>query len=290
MDFEIISPKTKDELLIAIAESQDRSFRFGAGYTDLINQCKNQITEDLTIINIAQIQEESFRIISENDNNYELGTLVTASDIVNNPSIRKEFPVLHQAASSVASIQIRNIATIGGNICNASPSADMSGALVALQARCQILNANGDTREEPLVSFIRGVRRTSLQKNEILKSIRIPKNNFSVLQSGFEKLGTRRSMEISIVFLGYHFQLSENDIIEKAGISCGAVAPVIPFADTACEFIQGKQVNALSDTEKEEFAKKVLEYASPISDIRASAWYRKEVLYNISKGIFERNG
>ncbi len=93
-------------------------------------------------------------------------------------------------------------------------------------------------------------------------------------------------MEISIVYLGYHFQLSENGIIEKAGVSCGAVAPVIPFADAACEFIQGKQINTLSDTEKEIFAKKILEYASPISDIRASAWYRKEVLFNISKELF----
>ena len=58
-------------------------------------------------------------------------------------------------------------------------------------------------------------------------------------------------MEISIVSLGYHFQLSESGIIEKAGVSCGAVAPVIPFADTACEFIQGKQLDTLNDTEKE---------------------------------------
>lgn len=287
MDFEVISPKTKAELLTAVAENQDRNFRFGAGYTDLINQLKNQPHEDLTIINIAQIQEESFRKISETDNHYELGTLVTASDIVFNSAIQKEFPVLHQAASSVASIQIRNTATIGGNICNASPSADMSGALVALQANCQILNANGEIREEPLVSFIRGVGQTSLQKNEILKSIHIPKNEFSEIKSDFEKIGTRKSMEISIVFLGYHFQISENGIIEKAGVSCGAVAPTIPFVSTACEFIQGKQIHSLSGNEKEEFAKRVLNYASPISDIRATAWYRNEVLYNISKGIFE---
>jgi CO/xanthine dehydrogenase FAD-binding subunit len=287
MDFEVITPKTKDELLTAIAESQDRSFKFGAGYTDLINQFKDLLDEDLTIINIAQIQEAAFRNITEKDSFFELGTLVTATDIVNNSRIRKEFPVLYQAASSVASIQIRNTATIGGNICNASPSADMSGALVALQARCLIINADGEERQEPLVSFIRGVGKTSLEKNEILKSISIPKNKSSFVKSGFEKVGTRESMEISIVFLGYHLQVSENGIIEKAGISCGAVAPVIPFADAACEFIHGKNVNDINDSEKREFAKIVLEYASPISDIRATAWYRKEVLFNISQTIFE---
>jgi aerobic carbon-monoxide dehydrogenase medium subunit len=287
MDFEVITPKTKGELLAAITENQGKKFKFGAGYTDLINQFKLRPEEDLTIINIAQIREESFRDISEKDGSYELGALVTASDIVNSKMIRKEFPVLHQAASSVASVQIRNTATIGGNICNASPAADMSGALVALQASCHILNAKGEIREEPLVSFIRGVGQTSLGSNEILKSISIPKNTSAILKSGFEKIGTRKSMEISIVFLGYHFQLSGDGIIEKAGISCGAVAPVIPFAGNACDYLRGKPIHELSEFEKEEFANKVLEYASPISDIRASAWYRKEVLYNISKEIFE---
>ena len=287
MDFEVITPKTKGELLAAITENQGRRFRFGAGYTDLINDFKLHPEAGLTVINIAQIQEQSFRAISDKGSCYELGALVTASDIVSNNTIRKEFPVLHQAASSVASVQIRNAATIGGNICNASPAADMSGALVALQASCKILNTKGEIREEPLVSFIRGVGRTSLATNEILKSISIPKNTSSILKSGFEKAGTRKSMEISIVFLGYHFQISKNGVIENAGISCGAVAPVIPFADTACEFMIGKQVDHLNDFEKEEFAKRVLAYATPISDIRASAWYRKEVLFNISKGIFQ---
>ncbi|MFQ5447608.1 MAG: FAD binding domain-containing protein [Desulfobacterales bacterium] len=287
MDFEVITPKTKDELLTAITESQGKKFKFGAGYTDLINQYKLRPEKGLRVINIAQIQDESFRNISGRGGYYELGALVTASDIVDNNAIREEFPVLHQAASSVASVQIRNTATIGGNICNASPAADMSGAFVALRASCQILNAKGETREEPLVSFIRGAGQTSLGKNEILKSIRIPKNTSTVIKSGFEKAGTRKSMEISIVFLGYHFQLSGDGIIEKAGISCGAVAPVIPFAEKACEYVQGKPVHELSNIEKEEFANKILEYASPISDIRASAWYRKEVLYNISKSIFD---
>ena len=94
-------------------------------------------------------------------------------------------------------------------------------------------------------------------------------------------------MEISIVFLGYHFQLSVDGIIEKAGISCGAVAPVIPYAQSACDYLMGKSVQGLNDIEKEEFAKRILEYASPISDIRASAWYRNEVLFNISKSLFD---
>ncbi|MDO8366669.1 MAG: FAD binding domain-containing protein [Saprospiraceae bacterium] len=287
MDFEVVTPHTQSELLGAIAANQGKNFRIGAGYTDLINQFKLRPERDLTVINIAQIREDTFRNISKNDRCIELGALVTASDLLGNDTVRKEFPVLCEAASSVASMQIRNTATIGGNICNASPSADMSGALVALQARCRILNVKGERREEPLVSFIRGPRQTSLEKHEILERIIIPQNTSAVIKSGFEKIGARKSMEISIVFLAYHFQLSESGIIEKAGIACGAVAPVIPFADRACAYIVGKRLNELKDDEKEAFAQKVMEYAAPISDIRASAWYRNEVLYNISKALFE---
>jgi len=136
MDFDVISPQTKDELLTAINDHQGKKFRIGAGYTDLINQLKNQDTEGLTVINMAQIDEPSFSTISQEDGHIEIGTLVTASELIKNDLIKREFPVLHQAAQSVASIQIRNLATVGGNICNVSPSGDMTVALIALEAIC----------------------------------------------------------------------------------------------------------------------------------------------------------
>ncbi|PJB15122.1 MAG: hypothetical protein CO118_05115 [Flavobacteriales bacterium CG_4_9_14_3_um_filter_32_8] len=105
--------------------------------------------------------------------------------------------------------------------------------------------------------------------------------------SGFEKVGSRKSMEISIVSLAYHIQMNNDWKIIDAGVTCGAVAPTIPFTSTACEFLIGKNIHTISESDKEEFAKRVLEYANPISDIRASDWYRKEVLFNISKTIFD---
>lgn len=287
MDFEVVNVTTTDELLKAIAVNQDNNFCFGAGYTDLINQFKHQPVDDLTVINITQLNDPSFNSISEVADSILLGSLSTASDLVNNKLIQNQFPVLYQAALSVASTQIRNAATIGGNICNASPSADMSAALVALQANCNILDSNGKERTESLHSFIRGVRKTSLAKNEILKSVSIPKNTGKNIHSGYIKIGTRNSMEIAIVSLSYHLQSDENYVIQKLGISCGAVAPTIPFTKSASDFLIGKDIRTISTADKEEFAKKVLEYASPISDIRASDWYRKEVLFNICLTIFD---
>jgi CO/xanthine dehydrogenase FAD-binding subunit len=286
MDFEVINTTTSDELLKAIADNQNNNFRIGAGFTDLINQLKKQNTEDLTIINMAQLEDLSYKEIVEEEDELRIGTLATASDIVNNKFIKKEYPVLHQAASKLACTQIRNVATLGGNICNVSPSGDMTAALIALQATCHIVDCNGGERAELLSDFIIGLKKTSLTKQEIIKNITIPKNSGTSIKSGYEKVGSRKSMEIAIVSLGYHLQLDGSGVITSAGVSCGAVAPTIPFAASACDFITGKNINDLSDGDKEEFANKVMEYASPISDVRASEWYRKEVLFNISQTIF----
>ena len=98
MDFEVITPKTKDELLTAIAENQERRFRFGAGFTDLIHQFKHQPNEDLTIINISQLKDDEYRVISEENSFIRIGTLATATDIVDNSYIKDNFPVLGKGA------------------------------------------------------------------------------------------------------------------------------------------------------------------------------------------------
>ncbi|HJN06455.1 MAG TPA: FAD binding domain-containing protein [Bacteroidales bacterium] len=287
MEFDVISPKSTPELLSVIADNQANNFRISAGFTDLIHQIKSIQTKDLILINLAQLDEPNFKQIVENENNIQIGALVTATEIVDDKIIEENFPVLHQAASKLASTQIRNVATVGGNICNVSPSGDMTAALIALKATCIILDCDGSEREEQLSSFIRGLKKTSLTKKEVIKNITIPKNSTHNIKSGFEKIGSRKSMEISIVSLAYHFQMNKDGNVIDAGVACGAVAPTIPFTTSACELLIGKNIYSISDTVKEEFACKVLEYATPISDIRASDWYRKEVLFNISKTIFE---
>ncbi len=242
----------------------------------------------MILINLGQLDDPDFKQIAEKENNIQIGALTTASDIVNNNLIEKNYPVLNQAANKLASTQIRNVATVGGNICNVSPSGDMTAALIALKATCCILDCDGSEREEQLSLFIRGLKKTSLTKREIIKNIKIPKNSTNYIKSGFEKVGSRKSMEISIVSLAYHFQMNKEGIITDAGVSIGAVAPTIPFTTSACEFLIGKYIFSVPNVDKEEFANRVIEYATPISDIRASDWYRKQVLFNISKTIFDK--
>ncbi len=287
MEFNIVNPKTKSELLGAIRK--ENHFRFGAGCTDLLMELKKKPEKDLTVINLSFVKDPLFTGIKKSAKGLRFGAMFTAHKIVVNEEIKNKYHVLHEAAFNLASTQIRQVATLGGNLCTASPSGEMACALVALQAECELMNTSGKSRMVPINDFLIGVRKTALKKNEVLFGVAVPANKKATtnIHSGFIKIGTRRSMECSVVSLSYHVQLDKNGIIIQAGIAIGASAPTIRFAESACEFLIGKKLKTISQEEKERFADKVLSYASPITDIRATAWYRKEVLYNISKSILE---
>jgi CO/xanthine dehydrogenase FAD-binding subunit len=286
MKFNVISPKTKTDLLKAM--KNETYFRFGAGYTDLIPEMKKMEDIGYSIINLAQLNDQTFRNIKRGQDVIRIGTLATAAQIVNDEFIAENFPVLHQAANCLASSQIRQVATVGGNLCTASPSGDISCALVSIQAQCEILSESGNLRLIPIADFFIGPRKTSMKNNEILRSVIVPINvKHHEVHSGFLKVGTRRSMECSVVSLAYHILTDKKAIIHKAGIAIGAVAPTIRYAEEAGNFLLGKNISSIHPDDSELFANEVLKYASPISDLRASAWYRSEVLFNISKSILE---
>ena len=289
MNFDILNPKTISELLQELKQNQKQKFRFGAGYTDLLMELKRRPEENLTVINLAQVKDVHLTEIKKLAKGYRLGAMLTAHKIVVNETLKVNFPVLQEAAHNLASNQIRQVATLGGNLCTASPSGDLSCALIALQAQCEILAFNGKIRHVSILDFFTGPRQTVLKPNEILYSVSIPaqENKTKTIQSRFIKIGTRRSMECSVVSLAYHLQLDGNGVILKAGIGIGASAPTVQFPESACEFLIGKKFKAISERDKKEFAGLVLSYATPITDLRATAWYRKEVLFNISKAIFE---
>lgn len=283
MNIEVISPETTSELLNVITENNN--YRFSAGGSDLMLELKQQSKSYLTVINLARLSDDQFSTIQKSGDGLRIGALVTAKQLLTDINVAPLFPVLYRSAFQLASRQIRQVATIGGNICTASPAGDMACALVALKAQCEILSAKGFIRTVPISEFLLGVRKIDLKKNEILRSILIPMRNENFKKySDFVKVGTRRSMEIAVVSLGYYIEV-DNNSISFAGIAIGSVAPTIKFAQSACDFLIGKKLSEIDSSEVNQFVEKVLEYASPITDIRASAWYRKEVLRNISKTI-----
>ncbi len=205
MNFDVESPSGREELQQILRSCQSKNFRLVAGNTDLLLELKKSAPEDLTLINLSQLKDEALTGIAINPDEIRIGALVTVAQICRNSFIRDNFPVLSEAANSLASAQIREVATVGGNICQASPSGDLSCALVALHATCGIMNMDGQIRHETLSGFFRGPGQTSLQKDEVLISISIPVNQSKKLRSGFIKIGKRSAMECSIVSIGYHF-------------------------------------------------------------------------------------
>ena len=289
MNFNVVSPETTIELIETISKYHDAPFRFGAGFTDLTLELKVQSPDELTIINIANLNDDDFTGIAELDAHVRIGSLTTATELLDSSLIRESYPTLHQAASELASRQIRQVATVGGNICTASPAGDLVCALVALKAECDVLCSDGTCRRIPLKEFQQGVRKIDLAKNEVLRSIYIPINgNDSSIHSGFIKVGVRKSMEISLVSLAHHILTDKDDRIIYIGVAIGSVAPTVKFTNSACDFLIGRKLREVDSEAVEKFATLVLDYATPISDIRASAWYRKKVLFNISKSIFEK--
>ncbi len=286
MDFYTVSPHTTAELLETIKQNQGNHFRFGAGYTDLIPELQMQKQDDLTVINLAKLKDKDFTSISDSKEGSRIGALATMTDVLFNESLQK-FPALIEAVESLASVQIRSVATVGGNICTASPAGDVSCALVALDADCEILNTGGKIRTVPIAEFFTGVKMSVLKKDEILRNVLIP--GFTPSErtvSGFIKIGNRNSMEIALASFAYHITADQDGVIASASAAIGSVAETIRYTASASEFLLGKNVDQLTKADSEKFANLVLEYANPITDIRASAWYRRKVLWNISKSIF----
>lgn len=290
MNFDLITPVTTRELLGAMRKLQKQPFRFIAGGTDLLMELRRQPADALTVINIAQLKDAAFKSIRPTTNSLRLGAGVTAHAIAHHSEIAERFPVLSSAASNLASTQIRQVATVGGNLCTASPSGDIACALVALEAECTLMNTSGKTRSISIKDFFTGPRQTAMKKSEFLYTITIPyqKAGKGTMHSGFIKIGTRKAMECSVVSLAYHILMDESGTIFRSGFAIGASAPVIRFTSGASRFLLGKKLKKLTEAEREKFAGLVTSYASPITDIRATAWYRKQVLHNISKGILEQ--
>ncbi len=243
--------------------------RVVAGGTDLMVRVRAKVEKPKIMVDITGIPE--LKIFESQNDKIIIGATLTHSEL-----LRHEIPqLLHDAISTIGSPQIRNMGTIGGNICNASPAGDAILPLYVYDAELTILSRNGE-RTIPIKEFIKGPGKTSLEKGEILSKITIPTiyNDYGHL---FKKVGKRVAMTISIVSMGLIFKI-EDGIIKDIKIAYGAVAPrVLRMMDVEAYLI-GKKIE---DRVLNEAQKMIFERVSPISDIRATGDYRREVAGNL---------
>jgi CO/xanthine dehydrogenase FAD-binding subunit len=245
-----------------------------AGGTDLTPQTEAGARQfAATLVNIQRIEE--MRGISLSDGRYRIGALTTVTDVLENGLLAANVPVLVEAADHFASPQIRNAATLGGNLCNASPAGDMVIPLLLLDAEVELASWAQDglsTRLVALSEFFTGPGRTVLEANELLTAIEFdqPSEGF---KASFQKSGPRPALEISTVSMGFAGVLDKG-VLTGVRVAIGAVAPVPLRARATEAILEGESLD-------EELIVRAVEIAyqevSPINDVRASAWYRKHL-------------
>ncbi|MDW8367981.1 MAG: FAD binding domain-containing protein [Abditibacteriales bacterium] len=276
--FEYLEPTTLDECAQMLAAHQEKA-RLLAGGTDLIIQMEQRKRKPEVVIYAMRVPELSGIRVNA-DGSVRIGATTTLREIETSPVIKEKFPVLSYAASTVGSVQIRNLATIGGNVCNASPAGDTLPPLLVLGTQARMQSVRGE-RVVPLEAVFTGPGQTCLAPDEFLVELIIPAEavNLSAL---YYKQCVRQAMDIAVVGVGVAVK-RHNGTCEDVRIALGAVAP-IPFrAKTAEEVVRGQEVNARLI---QQAAERAQAESRPIDDVRGSAAFRREmVLRLVRRGL-----
>ncbi len=242
-----------------------------AGGTDLVPRLKNKIWRPRAVVAISKLPD--IDMISVQKDGLELGAGARLRKISMDPSLEKDYKVIMEAAGNVSSMQIRNMATIGGNACNASPSADAIQGLIAMGAKAVIASQDG-TREVAIEDFFKGPGATVLNAGEFLQKFKIPAPKAGT-GAVYKKFAIRGDTDISIVGVGCQLILQKDGTIEDARISLAAVAPRPIRATEAEKLLIGKK---LTEELLNQAAVAAENSCTPITDQRATADYRKKMI------------
>ena len=264
--FEHYAPDSVEELLELLKSKPNA--KLIAGGTDLLLQMKEGTAQPETVVSLKNVEELGGFSVSKSG--YRLGTGMTLRRITRSNELTQNFPGLIYAAGVVASEQIRSLATLGGNICNASPSADMVPPLIALDAVVQLVSSQSQ-RELPLSEFFKGPGESVLKGGEILHSIFLPQPSGSMIYS---KHAPRKYMDLAVVGVAVRLA-KKNGKINEARVALGAVGPV-PFRAEKTEALLAGQT--LTTELMREAGEMAAGECVPIDDIRGSAWYRKRMV------------
>ncbi|MDP2937294.1 MAG: xanthine dehydrogenase family protein subunit M [Dehalococcoidia bacterium] len=242
-----------------------------AGGTDMVVQMRYRELAPKYVVNLKAIKDLDY--ITEDASGLRMGALATIRSIETSPLIKERYGILAQAAHHLGSVQVRNLATIGGNLCHAAPSAEMASPLLALGAKAKITGPKGD-RTVPLDEFFTGPGQTVLKAGEILTELQVPPP--PPKSAGvYLKHSIRKAMDIAFVGTGVVVELDGGDKCRDIRIGLGAVAPTPMRARRAEDHLRGKKLEEAILREAGEIAS---QECSPISDIRCSAEHRREIV------------
>jgi carbon-monoxide dehydrogenase medium subunit len=245
-----------------------------AGGTDLVLAMKHKTILPRVVISLHKVSELDF--VREENSAIQIGALARLSDLVTNAALNDSLPILCEAVSLIGSWQIRNVATLGGNICNASPAADSAAPLLALDAQVVIADAGGE-KKMPLSAFFTGPGSIALKPNQLLKEIVVERPK--ARSAGcYLKLMRKKAVDLSLV--GVAFQAETDQAAEKltrVAIGLGGVAPTPIRAPEAEASLMGLSCDEALKV-LPQAAQAAVAATHPISDVRASAEYRRAIV------------
>lgn len=278
--FEFVAARDSRHAVALLAEHAP-SAKVIAGGTDLLADLKFSSHTPGVVVDISRA--EDLRGIAMTDEGLSIGALVTHTEIMRSPIIREMFPALVDAAHTIGAVQTRNLGTLGGNLVTAVPSVDSGPTLVALDARATVLGPAG-RRQMEMADFFVGPRKTALKPDELLIEILIPKENLGK-PTHFLKFGLRKGQALALVNVAASFWVDwDKHTFVAPRIALGAVAPKVIHALTAEAYLEGR---AISPEVMAEAGRVTVGDAKPISDFRASAEYRRDLIAVLTKRALE---
>ena len=271
--FTYLTPRTLDEA-VSLYESHEGRSAYIAGGTDVLIKIKEAKIEPDYLISLKHIPVSDRPVLNEDTKALHISAFTTHRTLERSSLIQRSYPILHDAVKNIGSVQIRNTATIGGNLANAVPSADGAIPLIALDAIAHIYGTKGE-RTIDLIHFFLGPGQTVLEKGEILTEIVVPKL-LPRTGSAYIKFGRRKAMELPLLGVGMLLSLdADMATCVKVRIGLGVAAPTPIRAFNAERFLKGKEVTDAALAEAGQIA---ADEARVRDSIRGVAWYRRELV------------
>jgi carbon-monoxide dehydrogenase medium subunit len=278
--FEFVAARNAQHAVALLAE-HGPSARLIAGGTDLLADLKFTPETPRVMVDISRAAD--LKGIALRDDGLAIGALVTHTEIMRSPIIKELFPALVHAAHTIGAVQTRNLGTLGGNLVTAVPSLDSGPTLIALEAQVVMLGPAGG-RRLPLADFFTGPRKTVLKPGELLIEILIPKRNLGKPTS-FQKFGLRKGQALALVNVAASAWIKgEKASFREPRIALGAVAPKVIRALQTEAYLEGRAATPEAMAEAGRIA---AGEAKPISDFRASADYRRELIAVLTRRALE---
>lgn len=263
------APESLNEAVALLYKSSGTT-RMLAGGTDLLVQLRADMIEPDLIVDIKKIAE--LRSISAMDGGFRVGAAITGAELNEHAEFHASWPGVCESADLIGSSQIQNRATLGGNLCNASPAADSVPAIVAAGAVVIITGPNGQ-RELPVEEFCTGPGKTVLEKGEIVVSFNFPARSGSY-GDAYLRMTPRTEMDIAVVGVGINIGLDEKGVCTTVRVGLGAVAAKVLLVEDAAKALIGTSVD---DVALEKLAIATSAAARPIDDKRGTKEYRIKV-------------